>query len=216
MPPELAAQITPVHAAVTGLGWPLLMVEGVEADDVIGALAHQASAQGWQVVVSTGDKDMAQLVNAQVTLVNTMTSETLDSAGVQEKFGVPPERIIDFLTLTGDKVDNVPGVDGCGPENRRQMAGRTRQPGRHHRRRRQRQRQGRRKTARRAAAPAAVAATGHHQAGRRPVRPPGRRPGQPAPRRTAPRRAAGAVPPVRVSHLAARAGRRRQRAGPAR
>jgi DNA polymerase-1 len=92
------------------------MVEGVEADDVIGALAHQASAQGWQVVVSTGDKDMAQLVNAQVTLVNTMTSETLDSAGVQEKFGVPPERIIDFLTLTGDKVDNVPGVDGCGPK----------------------------------------------------------------------------------------------------
>ncbi|MFO1233673.1 MAG: DNA polymerase I [Rivihabitans pingtungensis] len=116
MPPELAAQITPVHAAVTGLGWPLLMVEGVEADDVIGALAHQASTQGWQVVVSTGDKDMAQLVNAQVTLVNTMTSETLDSAGVQEKFGVPPERIIDFLTLTGDKVDNVPGVDGCGPK----------------------------------------------------------------------------------------------------
>lgn len=116
MPPALAAQVVPVHQAVQALGWPLLMVDGVEADDVIGTLAHQAAALGWQVVVSTGDKDMAQLVNPLVSLVNTMTSETLDSAGVQDKFGVPPARIIDFLALTGDKVDNVPGVDGCGPK----------------------------------------------------------------------------------------------------
>ena len=116
MPPELAAQVVPVHQAVQALGWPLLMVDGVEADDVIGTLAHQAAALGWQVVVSTGDKDMAQLVNPLVSLVNTMTSETLDSAGVQDKFGVPPARIVDFLALTGDKVDNVPGVDGCGPK----------------------------------------------------------------------------------------------------
>ena len=116
MPEELRGQVEPLHAAVRALGYPLLCVEGVEADDVIGTLARQTAALGRDVVISTGDKDMAQLVNAQVTLVNTMTSETLDSAGVQEKFGVPPERIIDFLTLTGDKVDNVPGVDGCGPK----------------------------------------------------------------------------------------------------
>ncbi|MCG9079622.1 DNA polymerase I [Laribacter hongkongensis] len=116
MPDDLRQQIAPVHAAVRALGWPLLMVDGVEADDVIGTLAKNAAAAGFQVVISTGDKDMAQLVTPQVKLVNTMTEEWLDEAGVAGKFGVPPARIIDYLTLTGDKVDNVPGVDKCGPK----------------------------------------------------------------------------------------------------
>ena len=116
MPDDLAAQIPPVHAAVRALGWPLLMEGGVEADDVIGTLAVQAVALGWQVWISTGDKDMAQLVNPQVTLLNTMSNEVLDPAGVLAKFGVTPAQIVDYLALTGDKVDNVPGVDGCGPK----------------------------------------------------------------------------------------------------
>ncbi|SCK15031.1 DNA polymerase I [Vogesella sp. LIG4] len=116
MPTDLAAQIATVHEVVRASGWPLLMVDGVEADDVIGTLARQGAAAGMQVIISTGDKDMAQLVTPQVTLVNTMTNETLDEAGVKEKFGVPPTRIIDYLTLIGDKVDNVPGVDKCGPK----------------------------------------------------------------------------------------------------
>ncbi|GAB2880255.1 DNA polymerase I [Microvirgula curvata] len=116
MPTELAAQIAPVHQAVRALGWPLVVKDGVEADDVIGTLAGQAAADGFRVVISTGDKDIAQLVGPGVTLVNTMTDEWLDEAGVLAKFGVPPARIIDFLTLTGDKVDNVPGVDKCGPK----------------------------------------------------------------------------------------------------
>ncbi|SMF02811.1 DNA polymerase I [Pseudogulbenkiania subflava] len=116
MPEELASQITAVHDVVQASGWPILVVDGVEADDVIGTLARQAEAAGMQVIVSTGDKDIAQLVTPAVTLVNTMTNETLDEAGVKEKFGVPPNRIIDYLTLIGDKVDNVPGVDKCGPK----------------------------------------------------------------------------------------------------
>ena len=116
MPEELAAQIKPVHEVVQASGWPLLMVDGVEADDVIGTLARMGEAAGFQVIISTGDKDMAQLVTPMVSLVNTMTNENLDQAGVKEKFGVPPERIIDYLTLIGDKVDNVPGVDKCGPK----------------------------------------------------------------------------------------------------
>ena len=116
MPAELAAQIDTVHEVVRASGWPLLMVEGVEADDVIGTLARQAEAAGMQVIISTGDKDMAQLVTPAVSLVNTMTNEHLDEAGVKEKFGVPPSLIIDYLTLIGDKVDNVPGVDKCGPK----------------------------------------------------------------------------------------------------
>ncbi|TCP13069.1 DNA polymerase I [Crenobacter luteus] len=116
MPDDLRAQIEPVHQLVRALGWPLLMVDGVEADDVIGTLARRAAAEGFRVIVSTGDKDMAQLVTPDVTLVNTMTDETLDIEGVREKFGVPPERIVDYLTLIGDKVDNVPGVDKCGPK----------------------------------------------------------------------------------------------------
>nr|WP_244193146.1 DNA polymerase I [Paraburkholderia eburnea] len=116
MPEPLAAQIEPIHAAVRALGWPLLMVEGVEADDVIGTLACQAEKLGMKVVVSTGDKDLAQLVTDHVTLINTMSNETLDREGVIAKFGVPPERIVDYLSLIGDTVDNVPGVNKCGPK----------------------------------------------------------------------------------------------------
>ncbi len=116
MPEELASQITAVHDVVQASGWPILMVDGVEADDVIGTLAREAEAAGMRVIISTGDKDIAQLVTPRVTLVNTMTNETLDEAGVKDKFGVPPGLIIDYLTLIGDKVDNVPGVDKCGPK----------------------------------------------------------------------------------------------------
>ncbi len=116
MPEDLAAQIAPLHACVRALGWPLLMIEGVEADDVIGTLACRATEADMDCIVSTGDKDMAQLVNGRVALVNTMTNETLDPAGVAAKFGVPPERIVDYLTLVGDAVDNVPGVEKVGPK----------------------------------------------------------------------------------------------------
>ncbi|HRH79541.1 MAG TPA: DNA polymerase I [Thiobacillaceae bacterium] len=116
MPADLAAQIEPLHGAVRALGWPLLMVEGVEADDVIATLVRQAEAQGMRSVVSTGDKDLAQLVTPHVTLINTMTNETLDEAGVRAKFGVPPERIVDYLALVGDSVDNIPGVAKVGPK----------------------------------------------------------------------------------------------------
>ncbi|WP_116368452.1 DNA polymerase I [Parahaliea mediterranea] len=114
MPDELREQVEPIHALVRALGLPLLCVPGVEADDVIGTLARQASAQGRAVIISTGDKDMAQLVDANTTLVNTMTDTVMDVAGVEEKFGIPPELIIDFLALMGDKVDNIPGVPGVG------------------------------------------------------------------------------------------------------
>ncbi|KAF1052939.1 MAG: DNA polymerase I [Burkholderia gladioli] len=116
MPADLALQIEPIHEAVRALGWPLLMIEGVEADDVIGTLAHAAEARGMKVVISTGDKDLAQLVTSRVSLVNTMTNEVLDRDGVIGKFGVPPERIVDYLSLIGDTVDNVPGVEKCGPK----------------------------------------------------------------------------------------------------
>ncbi|MFM0628117.1 DNA polymerase I [Paraburkholderia xenovorans] len=116
MPDDLSRQIEPIHVAVRALGWPLLMIEGVEADDVIGTLSTEAEKRGMNVIVSTGDKDLAQLVSAHVTLINTMTNETLDRAGVLAKFGVPPERIIDYLSLIGDTVDNVPGVEKCGPK----------------------------------------------------------------------------------------------------
>ncbi len=116
MPPDLAAQIAPLHDAIRAMGWPLLAVEGVEADDVIGTLAHHGAQAGMRVVISTGDKDIAQLVNGQVTLINTMSNEALDTAGVTAKFGVPPERIVDYLTLIGDSVDNVPGVAKVGPK----------------------------------------------------------------------------------------------------
>ncbi len=115
MPEDLARQIEPIHEAVRALGWPIVVVDGVEADDVIGTLARQACEQGVRTVVSTGDKDLAQLVNDEVTLVNTMSGEVLDPAGVNNKFGVPPERIVDYLSLIGDAVDNVPGVPRWGP-----------------------------------------------------------------------------------------------------
>ncbi|MEO8838233.1 MAG: 5'-3' exonuclease H3TH domain-containing protein, partial [Herbaspirillum sp.] len=116
MPEDLVRQIAPIHEAVRSMGWPILMVEGIEADDVIGTLAVRAAAQGMQTVVSTGDKDMAQLVNDSVLLVNTMNNDRLDRTGVIAKFGVPPERIVDYLTLVGDTADNVPGVPKVGPK----------------------------------------------------------------------------------------------------
>ena len=116
MPEDLAAQIDPIHRAVRALGWPVLAIEGVEADDVIGTLAHRAAQHDVHTIVSTGDKDLAQLVNSHVTLVNTMSGEVLDEAGVVNKFGVPPERIVDYLMLVGDTVDNVPGVTKVGPK----------------------------------------------------------------------------------------------------
>ncbi len=116
MPDDLVRQIEPIHEVVRAMGWPILMVEGFEADDVIGTLAVQAAAAGLQTVISTGDKDLAQLVNQHVTLVNTMNNEKLDRAGVLAKFGVPPERIVDYLSLIGDTVDNVPGVAKVGPK----------------------------------------------------------------------------------------------------
>jgi len=116
MPDDLRLQIEPIHQGVAACGWPILTVDGVEADDVIGTLARKAAAQGIKVVISTGDKDLAQLVDPHITLVNTMSNEVLDEAGVLAKFGVSPERIVDYLTLVGDKVDNVPGVDKVGPK----------------------------------------------------------------------------------------------------
>jgi DNA polymerase-1 len=115
MPADLAQQIEPLHQAIAASGWNILMLDGVEADDVIGTLAQQ-SRDGMRCVIATGDKDLAQLVNERVTLINTMSNETLDVAGVNAKFGVPPERIVDYLTLTGDTVDNVPGVEKVGPK----------------------------------------------------------------------------------------------------
>jgi len=116
MPPDLASQIEPLKEAIAALGWPVLTIEGVEADDVIATLAEDAKGRGWRCVISTGDKDLAQLVDEKVTLVNTMTNEKLDAPGVQRKFGVAPERIVDYLSLMGDAVDNVPGVEKVGPK----------------------------------------------------------------------------------------------------
>jgi DNA polymerase-1 len=116
MPPELASQIEPLKHAIEALGWPVLTVSGVEADDVIGTLAEEAKRKDWSCVISTGDKDLAQLVDERVTLVNTMSYEKLDREGVRVKFGVTPAQFIDYLSLTGDAVDNVPGVDKVGPK----------------------------------------------------------------------------------------------------
>lgn len=114
MPDDLRSQIAPVHNIIRALGFPLYAIEGVEADDVIGTISDIATKQGQEVIISTGDKDMAQLVNKHVSLINTMTNQFLDIDGVKEKFGIPPEMIIDFLGLMGDKVDNIPGVAGVG------------------------------------------------------------------------------------------------------
>lgn len=116
MPDDLSVQIAPLHEAIQALGLPLIVVDGVEADDVIGTLAKQAEAVGMQTIISTGDKDMAQLVNEHVTLINTMNNTTLQTAQVKEKFGVLPQQMIDYLALVGDTVDNVPGVPKVGPK----------------------------------------------------------------------------------------------------
>jgi len=116
MPDDLSRQVEPLHDAIRALGWPLLLIDGVEADDVIATLVEQARAQGWRTVISTGDKDLTQLVDARTLWVNTMSNEKLDVAGVQAKFGVPPEKIVDYLALIGDQIDNIPGVDKVGPK----------------------------------------------------------------------------------------------------
>jgi DNA polymerase I len=116
MPTDLGEQIAPIHEIIRRMGVPLLIVEGVEADDVIGTLADQAVGAGMNVLISTGDKDMAQLVNERVTLINTMTELVLDPSGVVEKFGVRPDQIVDYLALVGDASDNIPGVPKCGPK----------------------------------------------------------------------------------------------------
>ena len=116
MPEPLAVQIEPMIETIRALGWPVVVVDGVEADDVIGTLVRKAEAKGWDSVISTGDKDLTQLVNDKVLWVNTMSGDKLDPAGVKGKFGVPPERIVDYLALIGDAVDNVPGVDKVGPK----------------------------------------------------------------------------------------------------
>ena len=116
MPDDLKSQIKPIHNIISAMGLPLLVIEGVEADDVIGTLSLQATDEGINTLISTGDKDLAQLVNQRVTLINTMTNEILDPDGVVKKFGVEPCRIVDYLALMGDKSDNIPGVPGVGPK----------------------------------------------------------------------------------------------------
>ena len=116
MPNDMVGQIEPLHAAIQAAGWPLLMVDGVEADDVIGTLATAAAVDGLETLISTGDKDLTQLVGPHVRWYNTMSNELLDEAGVEAKFGVPPGRIVDYLALVGDAVDGVPGVAKCGPK----------------------------------------------------------------------------------------------------
>jgi len=116
MPDDLRSQVEPLYEAVKALGWPFLSVEGVEADDVIGTLVEEARKRGgWRTVISTGDKDLTQLVDEGTLWINTMSNEKLDVEGVKRKFGVPPERIVDYLTLIGDQIDNIPGVEGVGP-----------------------------------------------------------------------------------------------------
>ncbi|MDZ4262583.1 MAG: DNA polymerase I [Pseudomonadota bacterium] len=116
MPDDMRSQIEPLHNLVRALGIPMLIIDGVEADDVIGTLAVQARAAGIKTIISTGDKDMAQLVDEHVTLINTMTNTAMDRAGVVEKFGIPPEQIVDYLALVGDSSDNIPGVPKVGPK----------------------------------------------------------------------------------------------------
>jgi DNA polymerase-1 len=117
MPDELRSQIEPLHAIIKAMGLPVIVEPGVEADDVIGTLAKHATEKGIDTLISTGDKDMAQLVNEHVTLINTMTNQLMDVEGVNTKFGIPPELVIDFLALKGDKVDNIPGVPGVGDKS---------------------------------------------------------------------------------------------------
>src|SRR5205823_6365148 len=115
MPDDLSRKVEPLYDAIKALGWPFISIEGVEADDVIATLVEQASKRGWRTVISTGDKDLTQLVDERTLWINTMSNEKLDLEGVKRKFGVPPERIVDYLTLIGDQIDNIPGVEGVGP-----------------------------------------------------------------------------------------------------
>jgi DNA polymerase-1 len=116
MPDDLVAQITPLHECIRAMGWPMLIVDGVEADDVLGTLAKQAVQENMRCIISTGDKDIAQLVSPQITLINTMSNEVLDEGGVLAKFGIPPARMLDYLALVGDTADNIPGVEKVGPK----------------------------------------------------------------------------------------------------
>jgi DNA polymerase-1 len=116
MPDDLSLQVEPLHEAVKAIGWPVLVIDGVEADDVIATLAERATRAGWRTVISTGDKDLTQLVDGHVLWVNTMSNEKLDIEGVKAKFGVPPDKIVDYLALIGDQIDNIPGVDKVGPK----------------------------------------------------------------------------------------------------
>src|SRR2546423_12333180 len=116
MPDDLSLQVGPLHEAIKALGWPLVSIDGVEADDVIATLTEQAKARGWRTVISTGDKDLTQLVDERTLWINTMSNEKLDVEGVKAKFGVPPEKIVDYLALIGDAIDNIPGVDKVGPK----------------------------------------------------------------------------------------------------
>ena len=116
MPDDLRAQIEPIHEVIRLQGWPVLVVPGVEADDVIGTLARTAARQGWRVIVASGDKDLSQLVDERITIVDTMSGKVRDVAGVEAEFGVPPRLMVDYQTLVGDAIDNVPGVDKVGPK----------------------------------------------------------------------------------------------------
>ena len=162
MPNDLRAQIEPLLQMITAQGLPLLRVPGVEADDVIGTLARRAAQAGQTVLISTGDKDMAQLVDGSITLINTMSNALLDRAGVKAKFDVYPEQIIDYLALVGDSSDNIPGIDKVGPKTAAKLAAAVRHARRAHRARRGSRRQGRREPARRAHDTRAVAQARDH------------------------------------------------------
>ncbi len=149
--------------AVEAMGLPLLRVAGVEADDVIGTLAIQGAAAGYEVLISTGDKDMAQLVGPHIGLVNTMSNTRLDRAGVKAKFDVLPEQIVDYLALVGDSSDNIPGVTGVGPKTAAKWLNQYQTLGYAHRARRRNQRQGRREFAQRAAGARIVAQARDHR-----------------------------------------------------
>src|SRR3954465_5094449 len=116
MPDDLSRQVEPLYDAVRALGWPFISIEGVEADDVIATLTAQASSRGWRTVISTGDKDLTHPVDERTLWINTMSNERLDVEGVKAKFGVPPDKIVDYLALIGDQIDNIPGVDKVGPK----------------------------------------------------------------------------------------------------
>ncbi len=163
MPDDLREQIEPTLEIIGAMGLPLLVVDGVEADDVIGTLARQATEQGIETLVSTGDKDMAQLVNAHVTLINTMSDTVMDEGGVVTKFGVRPDQIIDYLALIGDTVDNIPGVPKCGPKTAAKWLGAYDTLDRADEQCGRDQGQDRREPARQSRSAAAVARADHHQ-----------------------------------------------------